>query len=434
MIAANGWVEEIRGRLKRPVAIWGRGFSGRGAEILLAARGVESIVYDATDPLAEGGAFGPGDASRHALVVFSPGFGPDHPWFTMADEAGCECVSEIDLAALFWRGPIVAVTGTNGKTTLTELLTFALGAADRPALAVGNIGVSFSRIAACVTDADTTAVCEVSSFQAETLRVLAPDWTLWTNFAEDHLERHGDLESYYQAKRNLVAQTPRGHTLVGRGVAEFGLTHGLALDGVERVEGVPVDVGHLADGTSFATGPQHQNFALVSAWWRRQDLPSEALHRALGDFRIGRHRLERVATIDGVAYWDDSKATNFHACEAALATIKAPVIWIGGGKSKGGDLEGFVSRISGRIRSAVLLGETGPELVDLLSERGVPARMAMNLEEAVLSCRGRAQQGDAVVLSPAFSSLDQFGGYADRGKKFFGEVRKLNIATCELQK
>lgn len=425
MIAANGWVEEIRGRLGRPVAIWGRGFSGRGAQTLLAARGVDSVVYDAADPLADRVTFGPEQASAHDLVVFSPGFSPDHPWFTVADEAGCVCLGELDLAALFWRGPVVAVTGTNGKTTLTELLTHALGTAGRPALAVGNVGASFTRITACVTDTNVTAVCEVSSFQAETLRLLKPDWTLWTNFAEDHLERHGDLDSYFRAKMNLLDRTPAGRSVVGPGVVDFAVGQGLNLEGVESVSDVPADVINLAEGTPFACGPQVWNLALAAAWWRRQGLPDEALQRALQTFQIGRHRLQRVATVDGVVYWDDSKATNFHACEAALATIDAPVVWIGGGKSKGGDLPGFVSRISPRIRSAVLLGETGPALADLFSARGVPARVVSDLEEAVMDCRARARQGDAVVLSPAFSSFDLFDGYADRGDQFSGAVRKL---------
>lgn len=425
MIAANGWVQEIRGRLARPVAIWGRGCSGRGAQILLSARGVASVVYDAVDALADRMTFGPEQAAEHDLVVVSPGFGPDHPWFAVANGAGCACLGEIDLAAFFWRGPVVAVTGTNGKTTLTELLTHALGTADQPALAVGNIGASFSRIAACVTDTHTTAVCEVSSFQAETLRLLNPDWTLWTNFAEDHLERHGDLISYYRAKLNLVERTPEGRSFAGGGVVAFGQAHGMSPIGVETVDQPPEGVAALAEGTAFATEPQIQNLALAAAWWRCQHLPDECLREAVRTFRVGRHRLERVAIIDGVAYWDDSKATNFHACEAALATMDRPVVWIGGGKSKGGDLAGFVSRISRRLRSAVLLGETAPELVDLLSAQGVPARVVSDLDEAIQGCRDLARSGDAVVLSPAFSSLDLFSGYADRGKRFSGAVRKL---------
>jgi UDP-N-acetylmuramoylalanine--D-glutamate ligase len=358
-------------------------------------------------------------------VVYSPGFTPDHPWFSVAEDADCVCLGELDLAAFFWRGPVLAVTGTNGKTTLTELLTHALGTAGRPALAVGNIGASFSRIAACVTDTNVTAVCEVSSYQAESLQVLNPDWTLWTNFAEDHLERHGDLRAYFRAKANLVARTPMGRSLVGTDVVETGRGLGISLEGVESVAGLPAEAGALAVGTPFAIGPQIQNLSLAAAWWRHQDLPDEALGKAAQTFRMGRHRLESVATVDGVAYWDDSKATNFHACEAALATIDGPVVWIGGGKSKGGDLAGFVSRISPRIRSAVLLGETGPELADLFAARGVPVQVASNLEDAVLHGRNRAQPGDAVVLSPGFSSLDQFDGYADRGEQFSGAVRKL---------
>ena len=424
MIDSKPIAQEMMARLGRPVAVWGRGRSGRGVCRLLEARGHEAVVYDAVDPVADHSSFGPAEAAGHDLVVTSPGFSSDHPWFAVARDAGCECLGEIDFASLFWKGPIVAVTGTNGKTTLTEFLTYALGMAGHRAVAVGNIGSAFTRTAACVTDPETIAVCEVSSFQAETLRLFTADWTLWTNFAEDHLERHGTLVDYFRAKQNLIKRTPAGRAFYGPDVLAFSDEHGLGLDPAGLVTTAPEGMGDLAIGTPFQSGPQHGNFVLAAAWWRRQGLPDKVLGEALRSFRIGRHRLSLVGSIDGVDFWNDSKATNFHACEAAIATFAEPVLWIGGGKSKGGDFEEFVSRIAPRIRHAVLLGETAPLLLGLLAQKGVSARIVGDLDEGVRDCLSRARPGESVLLSPAFSSLDMFESYEERGEQFCAFVQQ----------
>lgn len=412
-------------RLGRPIAVWGRGRSGRGVCRLLDARRLRGVVYDSADPGADRAAFGPAEAAEHDLVVASPGFPPDHPWFSVARRAGCACLGELDLAALFWKGPIVAVTGTNGKTTLTELLTCSLGLAGRPAVAVGNIGSAFTRAAACVRDPETIAVCEVSSFQAEILKVFSADWTLWTNFAEDHLERHGSILHYFKAKQRLVRHTRPGCSLFGPDVLAFSERHRLGLDPAGVVVDPPEGMASLAEGTAFQAGPQHGNFVLIASWWRRQGLPDDVLREALRGFRIGRHRLSQVGTVDGVEFWNDSKATNFHACEAAVSTFREPVIWIGGGKSKGGDLAGFVSRIAPRIRHAFLLGETAPLLLELFATAGVSARIVSDLDEAVREGLRQSRPGDSVLLSPAFSSLDQFSGYEQRGDEFTRIVQRL---------
>ena len=182
--------------LSRPVAILGGGISGRGVEALLASLGAQGTVYD-----AQGLAFDAAASRRHALVVFSPGFPPSHPWLQLARAAGSVCLGELDFASLFWRGRIVAVTGTNGKTTLAEFLAHALAGIGVEARAAGNIGRAFSQ---SVADAGggapaAVAVCEVSSFQAETLQHFHAEATLWTNLAEDHLERHGEMDSYFAA-------------------------------------------------------------------------------------------------------------------------------------------------------------------------------------------------------------------------------------------
>jgi len=421
MIASNTLSGRMLDRLGRPVAVWGCGRSGLGAAGLLAAKGVEVVIYDEENPEADRDSFGPGEAKEHDLVVFSPGFSPDHPWFSIALAAGCECLGEIDFSSLFWKGPVVTVTGTNGKTTLVELLTCALGAAGYPAVATGNIGAAFSRMASCIRNEETYAICEVSSFQAQSLRLLSPDWTLWTNFAEDHLEWHGTMQAYFEAKHNLASRTQPGGFLYGPGVLAYGKAQGFVLDPEGLADRLPEDYDSGVEGTPFAAGPQRENLVLAAALWQRWGLPDEILQETLRSFRIGEHRLRKIATVAGVEYWNDSKATNFHACEAALRRFQRPVIWIGGGKSKGGDLEVFASRVSPRVRQAIVLGQTGPAMHRLLSERGIPTRIVVDLDHAVRVAMAIAVPGDCVVLSPAFSSLDMFDSYDDRGR-IFSEV------------
>jgi UDP-N-acetylmuramoylalanine--D-glutamate ligase len=414
--------ETLRTLLVQPVAIFGGGVSGIGVTAVLASLGAESVIYD-----ARATPFSAKAAKAHRLVVFSPGFPPEHEWLALARAAGCDSMGELDFASLFWRGPVIAVTGTNGKTTLTEFLTHALRAAGRDAYATGNIGHSFAQLVAETEGgaADTIAVCEVSSFQAETLKRLRPDATLWTNFAEDHLERHAGLESYFGAKWQLVAQT-KGAVWAGSSVQRFAEKFGRPLPASAAVatEDQPADV-RLA-GTVFAEYPQRENFLLAAAWWRGAGLPEETLFTAARSFRLGRHRLARVAEHDGVVFWNDSKATNFHAVEAALARFAAPVILIAGGKAKGGDLAGFVHRIAPRVKHAVLIGETSAELAFQCAAFRVAHTSCATLAEAVRRAAELAESGDHVLLSPGFASFDMFGGYAERGEQFEQLVREFS--------
>jgi len=415
---------EIAVLLQRPVAVFGGGVSGQGVMSLLAAVGAVGLIYDEN---GEGAAshFSTDDAGNHGLVVFSPGFTPEHLWLANARAAGCICLGELDFAALFWRGPLLAITGTNGKTTLTEFLTHALRLAGRTAEKTGNIGYPFSRFVAEQTGRVEFAVCEVSSFQAETLQHLRPGATFWTNFAEDHLERHPGLAAYFSAKWRLAELTVPGGLYVGTSVQAYADRAGYALPASARVEteGRPADP-RLA-GTIFSRYPQWENYLLAAAWWRQAGLPESSLLTAAKSFQPGRHRLTRVGERRGVTFWNDSKATNFHAVEAALATFDRPVLWIGGGKSKGGDLAGFVQRIAPRIRHAFLIGETQPALAGFCREARVPLTACGSLEDAVHAAVARAATGDTVLLSPGFASFDMFRGYDDRGNQFESIVEKM---------
>ena len=405
----------LRPRLAQPVAIFGAGASGDGARALVAALGGSSVIYD-----ARGAAFDARAAQGHALAVFSPGFAPDHPWIALAREAGCGCMGEIDFASLCWRGRLVAITGTNGKTTLTEFLAHALG---RSACATGNIGSSFSRLVALAGDgaADKIAICEVSSFQAETLRHFRAEAVLWTNFAEDHLERHRSLGAYFAAKANLAALSDL--VFAGSSVGEFARSVGTGANFTwVATAGQPADP--LLAGTAFADYPQRENFLLAAAWWRAAGLDAGRLYAAARSFRLGRHRLAKVAESDGVSFWNDSKATNFHAVEAALGRFEAPVLLIAGGRGKGGDVAGFARRIGPRIRHGFLIGETREEMAETFAANGVPHTVCGSLGDAVRCAAEAAAPGEHVVLSPGFASFDMFRSYEDRGDQFERAVRE----------
>lgn len=416
-----GFIED---RLARPAAVFGGAVSGQGTVELLARLGADSVVYDRKGGGAEP-VFGADDACRHGLVVFSPGFPPDHPWIRTAREAGCVCLGELDFASLFWTGPVIAVTGTNGKTTLTEFLAHALNRAGRGAVAAGNIGYPFSRLVQQGLASDAIAVCEVSSFQSETLQHLAPAATIWTNIAEDHLERHGSMEAYFGAKSQLLGRTAPGMSWVGSSVARWAELTGRSLGGANVVDTETLSTDPRLAGTPFASMPQRENFEMARAYWQASGLAEETLHAAAASFRIGRHRLACVATIGGVGLWNDSKATNFHAVIGALANFDRPVLWIGGGRSKGGDLAGFVRAITSRVSHGYLIGETAAELGRAAAASGMKAAHCENLRDAVTRAFRDAREGDNILLSPGFASFDQFKSYEDRGDQFEAIVATL---------
>ena len=417
--------------LQRPVGILGGGVSGRAVQELLGELGVRSDVYDEKPGMGTQTAFAPAESGRHALVVYSPGFAPEHRWLKAARAAGCTCLGELDFASLLWPGRILAVTGTNGKTTLTEFLTHALVAAGEDAYGVGNIGFPFSRLISFRRDAgaDSFAVCEVSSFQAETLRHFHAEAVLWTNFAEDHLERHPSLQAYFLAKWNLLAHAPPDAVFAGSSVPRQARAFGRDLPAAAGVasEGAAPDA--RLDGTVFAAYPQRENFLLARAWWRHDGRADADLYAAARSFRLGRHRLGRVRELQGVTFWNDSKATNFHAVEAALATFASPVHLLLGGRAKGGDLAAFVQRIAPKVRHAWLLGETRGVLAGLCAAHRVAHTECDTLEAAVHGARAAAGPGDHVLLSPAFASFDMFRGYADRGDQFEKLVNNLGTTS-----
>ncbi|MFA6289288.1 MAG: UDP-N-acetylmuramoyl-L-alanine--D-glutamate ligase [Opitutaceae bacterium] len=419
--------EFIHPLLEHPVAIFGGGVSGRAVLALVEKLGGKGVIFDEKAAANARSEFRGVAVQEHRLVVYSPGFKPTHPWIGAARASGAVCLAELDFASLFWRGSLIAITGTNGKTTLTEFLTHALKSIGRDASATGNIGHSFAQLVVEREGGapDSLAVCEVSSFQSEMLRYFRADAALWTNFAEDHLERHGTMADYFLAKWRLFERTVGGHVFAGTSAQHYAQVFGQTLpaEALVATEDQPADV--LLRGTVFAHYPQRENFLLAAAWWRSAGLRENALYAAAASFRLGAHRLARVGECGGVTYWNDSKATNFHAVEAAVAGFPSPVILIAGGKSKGGDVAAFVGRIAPHVKHVFVIGDTRNVLATLCGARQVPHTVCADLAEAVGLASKIARSGDNVLLSPGFASFDQFRSYEDRGTQFITLVNNL---------
>lgn len=423
----------ISALVHKPVAVFGAGVSGQGVAALLRKLDIDWVVYDRRGEQDCIGVFTPEHAYHHDLVVYSPGFAQQHPWRRVAATAGCVVMGEFDFASLFWSADLIAVTGTNGKTTLTEFLTFALRQRGIRAEAVGNIGYPLSGLLASDATAIQCAVCEVSSFQAENLQHFSPDAVLWTNFDEDHLDRYSHLEAYFNAKWVLLERLASPKLVVGTSVAAWAHRFGKRLPDSAEIVDRAAQRDAVPTGCCFDNFPQSENYLIARRYWELLGYDVAELAAAARQFRPPRHRLQRVATMGEVSFWNDSKSTNFAATLAALATFAEPVYWIGGGKKKGGDVATFAKQVAPLVAGAFLVGESSAELQSYLAQSGIFASTFESIEDALESALERITGRAAVVLSPGFSSQDQFLDYAQRGRHFEDAVWQLKQrVNCQI--
>jgi UDP-N-acetylmuramoylalanine--D-glutamate ligase len=379
------------------------------------------------------------------LIVLSPGV-PEIPELGAARAAGVTVTGEIELAAGFVRAPLVGITGTNGKSTVTSLTGAILAATGRPTFAGGNLGDPL--IAAVDTPAARPGghlVVELSSFQLETCHALRPAVAALLNVTPDHLDRYPAMADYVAAKgRIFQAQQPEDFAVVnaddpvamelaGRGRAHvlgFSSTRPRADGG--WVEGADLclrlpggEVERYPSGELHIVGRHNLENALGAFLCARlQGASPEVVRAAAREFRPLAHRMELVRELDGVAYYDDSKGTNVGAVAAALEGFPRPVVLIAGGRDKGGDYAPLRRALEHCARAVVLIGEAADRMAAALA--GVSEiRRAATLEEAVQTGRDLARPGDAVVLSPACSSFDMFRDYAHRAAVFRAAVMGL---------
>lgn len=470
------------------VTVAGAGVAGSAVARALLARGALVTVVDdrASAPdagargLAEAGAtmrLGPGSAgtvpSGTGLVVTSPGWRPDAPLLLAAAAAGIPVWGEIELA---WRLgadrpggrlPWLAVTGTNGKTTTVGMLAAVLGAAGLRVASVGNIGRPVVE-AVGHPDLDVLAV-ELSSFQLHGVSTVAAQAAAALNLAQDHLDWHGGMDAYAAAKARVFDRVTRAAvtndadpataallararpaasavavstTLRSPAPGQLGLVEDLLVDrAFPDVADEATALAGLADlahlGVGGVPAPHTVADALTAAALARaHGVPAVAVAAGLRAFRPAGHRIAEVATLRGVRWVDDSKATNPHAAAASLAAFGS-VVWIAGGLAKGASFDALVRTVGSRLRAAVLLGTDRGLIADALARHApqVPVTLLAGTETgavsdpmtaAVAAAAALARPGDVVLLAPACASMDSFRDYVDRGEKFAAAVARLS--------
>jgi UDP-N-acetylmuramoylalanine--D-glutamate ligase len=348
---------------------------------------------------------------RAECVVKSPGVPNEAPVIAAARERGIPVLGELELAWRLLDNRFVAVTGTNGKTTTTELLGAIWRAAELPVAVAGNVGTPLSALVGDVAP-DATIVCEVSSFQAEDSAEFAPDAAVLLNLDEDHLDRHGSVEAYREAKLRVFArQSPEQVAVAPPGIAVPGQARRL---GFGDPAALPLDPDEIR-----LRGPHNlENAMAASAAALACGVPAAAVAQALRTFAGVPHRLEEVGTVDGVLYVNDSKATNVSSAARALESFDGGVHAIFGGSLKGGGFEGLRELVAARCRACYLVGEAAERLAADLDGAGVPLHRCGDLETAVAAARAAASPGEVVLLSPACASYDQFSDYEQRGDRF----------------
>jgi len=361
---------------------------------------------------------------RVATVVKSPGVAREAPVIAAALGRGMEVTGEIELAWRLLPNPFLAVTGTNGKTTTVELLGAIHRAAGMEVAVAGNVGRALSSLVGSL-DPAATVVCEASSFQLEDASQLAPECAVLLNVEEDHLDRHGDLDRYRDAKLRAFAQQPSGAVAVAPprfdlpGSARrvtFGADGAdlLERDGQLMWQGRPL----MAVAELRLRGAHNlENAMAAAAAALATRVPEAGVVEALRTFAGVEHRLEEVGNPGGVLYVNDSKATNVASATRGIEAFEGGVHVILGGSLKGGGFSGLRGAVAARCAAAYLIGEAAPLLEADLRDT-VALNRSGTLERAVADASSAAAPGDVVLLSPACASFDAFRSYEHRGERF----------------
>jgi UDP-N-acetylmuramoylalanine--D-glutamate ligase len=453
---------ELKGK---KVLVVGLGKSGLAAALFLRRHGAQVTVSDVRSAealakdipalleagiMVEAGGHGLLTFRRQDLIVVSPGVPLDTPELVQARNFGRPVIGELELAARFIKGKMLAITGSNGKTTTTTLVGEILAKAGIPTLVGGNIGVPVVALIEKSTD-DTWSVLEVSSFQLESTDQFHPAIAVILNITPDHLDRHGTFENYALAKERIFAaqdehdcvvlnaDNPRAAEAASRSAARvywfsvenpvargawlqqgyvvIRLDEDAATETVMPLSGIPLKGTHNVENVLAA---------VVAA--RLAGAPLEAIRQAVEGFQAVEHRLEYVATINGVEYYNDSKATNVDATSKAIAAFSSGIHLILGGKDKNSDYTQLSQLLRERVSAVYTLGSAAAKIESHL--RGVISiHSCETLDKAVSAASSAARPGEVVLLAPACSSFDQFESYEHRGRVFkqlVSDCRGLN--------
>jgi UDP-N-acetylmuramoylalanine--D-glutamate ligase len=424
--AVRGLGEAVR--LPRRALVVGLARSGEAAALALARRGVPTVGTDRateldTGRLAEAGVEVHLGSEEERLLddvellVKSPGVPGESPLPVAARARGIPVWSEVELGFRLLRNPFIGVTGTNGKTTTSELLGAIFRAARKPVAVAGNVGRPLTSYADAL-EQEAWIVCELSSFQLEDIHRLRPRVAVLLNLEPDHLDRHGTYDSYRDAKLRIFEnQTEADTAVVPR---DFGSVAGGAVR-VEFRADDPLPAEPLIPGEH-----NRENAAAATAAARAAGIDDDAIAEALRMFPGVEHRLELVAQIDGVHFVNDSKATNTAAARRGIAAYAGqPLRLILGGSLKGESFDELAEGLPAGIRSIDLIGEATEDLAAALDRAGRTYRRSGDLATAVGAAAGEAEPGDIVLLSPACASYDQFRDFEERGETFRRLVGEL---------
>jgi UDP-N-acetylmuramoylalanine--D-glutamate ligase len=440
------------------IAVLGAGESGESAAKLLRALDARVTVLDSGKPEALmpkierlaalqigfiAGTDADTDATVYDLGILSPGIDPVVPLVRNFRAKNIDLIGELELADSVCGRPVVGITGTNGKTTTTQLVEAMLNAAGVSTVACGNIGPAFSAKAIEAQKLDVVTV-EISSFQLEEIRAFRPKVAVWLGFAPDHLDRYPDMESYYAAKvRIFENQTADDFAVVN-------LRDKLPTLKAKVLTFSAYQAGgdfELRDGVIFFRGKavlamrdtqlrgHHNAENLMAALGVGVALgvDIEKLVAPLCAYRALPHRCELIRVVDGVEYVNDSKATNLDSLEKALAGEARPVVLIAGGKDKGFEFDSVASLVAEKCRCAVLIGEMAERIERVWSPGVRCINVGHSLERAVSAAKSEARSGDMVLFSPGTSSFDMFKNYADRGNQFRQLVEQIQTTTTPSQ-
>lgn len=440
----------------------GTGKSGISATKLLVNHGVKVYLFDENkdrdiEAIKEKtgdselvqiglGELGEDALSSSQLMVISPGIPVDAPFTDVVRNAGIPIWSEIELAYHYGKGKIAAITGTNGKTTTTALVGEIVKAHNAKTIVVGNIGIPYTELCD-TTDDDSDTVAEISSFQLETVIDFHPNVSAILNLTPDHLNRHYTFENYGNVKFSITKnQTMDDVTVLNyddehtRAMGEKAKDHCHVVY-FSRLEkpagGVYVEDGDiiLEDGDKKINVLAIKDLKLMGAHNVENVLaavgisyymgvPVDVIRDVATSFKAVAHRIEYVDTIDGVAYYNDSKGTNPDAAIKGIQAMVAPTFLIGGGYDKGSEYDEWIEAFDGKVKWLVLIGQTAQKIADCAKRHGFNSIIfEENLQDAVAYCHENAVDGDAVLLSPACASWGQFDNYEQRGDMFKEYVR-----------
>lgn len=446
----------------KKVLVAGCGKSGIGAAQLLDQAGACPVLFDENlkldvEALKEKTGFGErlmvelGTVSKElirelALVVVSPGIPVDAPFMETFKEAGIPIWGEVELAWHFGKGRVLAITGTNGKTTTTTLVGEIMKAYFDSVFVVGNIGTPYTGEALKMKETSVT-VAEISSFQLETAVSFHPSVSAILNITPDHLNRHHTMENYVAVKESITKnQTKEDFCVLNYEdgwTREFGkscpaqviwfssrnrLEKGYYLDGemICRNEGNGQEELMNVHDMNLIGVHNYENVMAAIAMSAAFGVPMETILSVVRTFQAVEHRIEYVATKKGVVYYNDSKGTNPDAAIQAIRAMRWPTILIGGGYDKGSTYDEWIEAFEGKVKLFVLIGQTRELIADCAKKHGIEnIVMADSFEEAMDACVSGAQPGDAVLLSPACASWGMFPNYEVRGQMFKEYVNRI---------